>query len=205
MKNAPIKLLATVAAVALAALVAAPALSQDAEATHSPANKVSAIGSTIEVAAPGETLTILAGSMKTSSPTDLILSVSLECSILTQVTTVGNDDQQAFGRVEVWVEIDGQPVGVTDGDDGRVVFCDRVHRQTTSLFDDEDATIESYLETRTANAFNWVALNTGSGEHLIEVKAHFTEEATDEAIAKAVVGKRTFVAEPTKLANDVVV
>lgn len=205
MQNAPIKIFATVAAIALAALVAVPALSQDAEATHSPANKVAAIGSTLEVAAPGETLTILSGSMKTSSPTDLILSVSLECSILTQVTTVGNDDQTAFGRVEVWVEIDGQPVGVTDGDDGRVVFCDRVHRQTTSLFDDEDATIESYLETRTANAFNWVALNTGSGDHVIEVKAHFTEEATDEAIAKAVVGKRTFVAEPTKLANDVTV
>ena len=205
MQNAPIKVFAAVAAVALAALVALPALSQDAEATHSPANKVSAIGSTIEVAGPGETLTILSGSMKTSSPTDLILSVSLECSILTQVTTVGNDDAQAFGRVEVWVEIDGQPVGVTDGDDGKVVFCDRAHRQTTSLFNDEDATITSYLATRTANAFNWVALNTGSGDHVIEVKAHFTEEATDNAVAKAVVGKRTFVAEPTKLANDVTI
>lgn len=198
-------ILATLAAASLTLLLVVPAATHDATATHSPANKVSAVGSTVEVAGPGETLTILAGSMRTSSPTDLILQVTLECSILTQVTTVGNDDQQAFGRIEVWVEIDGEPVGVTAGDDGRVVFCDRAHRQTTSLFDDDDATIESYLKTRTANAFNWVALNTGSGVHTLEVKAHFTEEATDNAVAQAVIGKRTFVAEPTKLANDATV
>ena len=205
MSNAPLKALAGLAALALLALVTVPALAPEATATHSPANKVTALGSNVEVVAPGEEVVLLAGTMKTSSPTDLLLSVSLECSILTQVTTVGNDDQEAFGRVEVWVEIDGVPVGVTANDNGRVVFCDRVHQQETTLFDDEDATIRSYLETRTANAFNWAALNVGSGMHSIVVKGTLTKGATEGAMAEAAIGKRTFIAEPTKLANDVTV
>ena len=175
-----------------------------ASANHLPADKMAVNGATLEIAAPGETVEILSGTIRSSGPSDLVLSVSLECSILTQVTTVGNDDSQALGRVEVWVEIDGVPVGVVSGDDGKVVFCDRTHRQTTSLFNDEDATIESYLKTRSAHSFNWLALNLGSGTHVISVQAHFTEEATSNAVAEAVIGKRTLVAEPTKLANDVV-
>lgn len=205
MKNAPVKVFAALAALAFAALVVVPAVVQDARATHQPADKVVAHGSDVEVFGPGVDVTLLAGTMKTSSPTDLLLSVSLECSILTEVTTVGNDNQEAFGRIEVWVEIDGVPVGVTETDDGRVVFCDRAHQQETTLFDDEDATIRSYLATRTANAFNWARLNVGSGVHTIVVKGTLTEEATQNAVAEAAIGKRTFIAEPTKLANDAVI
>lgn len=195
----------TLSAVALVAiLVAAYASLAPASANHTAADKMAVSGSTLSVSAPGETVTLLTGTMKTSSPTDLVLAVSLECSILTQVTTVGNDESQAFGQVEVWIEIDGQPVGVIDGDDGKVVFCNRTHRQTTTLFDDEDATIQGYIETRSSHSFNWIALNLGSATHTIEVKASLSEEATNNALAKAVVGKRTLVAEPTKLANDIV-
>lgn len=203
MPASPPKVVAVLAAASLAALVLAPVLAQDASATHAPANKVAAVGSTIQVFGPTQAVTLLSGTMKASKPTDLLLTVSLECSIITQVTTVGNDNEQAFGRVEVWVQMDGRPVGVTDSDDGRVVFCDRVHRQQTSLFDDGDATIATFLSTRTAHAFTWVALNAGSGAHVFEVKARLTEAATQGAVADAAVGKRTFVAEPTKLANDV--
>lgn len=201
--NSTARILAVAAALALAAAFVAPSLLDSARATHQPANKASVAGSTVEILGAGEAVALLTSTLKTSAPTDLLLSVTLECSILTEVTTVGNDMQEAFGRVEVWVEIDGVPVGVTSGDDGHVVFCDRVHQQETSLFDDDDATIRSYLETRTANAFNWASLNVGSGVHTIEVKGLLTETMTDGAAAKAGIGKRTLVVEPTKLANDV--
>lgn len=64
--------------------------------------------------------------MRTSSPADLLLLVTLGCALWTDVTTVGNDDQQAVASVEVWVEIDGGTVQVSDEDDGHAVSCNRV-------------------------------------------------------------------------------
>lgn len=58
------------------------------------------------------------------------------------------------------------------------------------------------MSTRQANAFNWLALNIGSGVHTLDVKAELTQEATDRAVAEAVIGNRTVIVEPTKLAND---
>ena len=67
---------------------------------------------------------------------------------------------------------------------------------------DGDDTIQLYLKTRAAHAFDWVRLNLGSGIHVIEVKAQLTAQATGMGTAKALVGKRTLVAQPAKLAND---
>lgn len=169
-----------------------------------PADKVSASGSTTEVIGAGEVVTLLSEKIRTSSPADLILSATAECSITTEVTTVGNDSQSAFGQVRMWIEIDGEPVPVAqnDADAGRVVFCNRTYQRETSLFDDEDATIRTFLETRAANGFNWLRLNTGSGIHLVELKAEFTTQSTDSASALAAVGNRTLVVEPTKAAHD---
>lgn len=173
-----------------------------AVATHKPANVVTAAGSTVEVVGPGEEVTLLTGTLRTASPTDLILSVTAECALTTNVTTVGNDDSSAFGQVRVWVEIDGNPVGVTSGDDGKVVFCNRAYQRKTSQFDDEDATIETFFSTRAANGFNWLALNVGNGIHVITVKGELTETAVNKASAKAAVGKRTLFIKPEMLAND---
>jgi hypothetical protein len=190
------------AAAFIGATIAATLLAP-ATATHMPADKVVAKGSTTQVIAPGEEVPILSGSFRSSSPSDLLLSVTLECSIVTQVTTVGNDNAEATGRIVVWVELDGEPIPVGEADDGRVVFCDRAHRQTTSLFDDdEDATIETYLATRTANAFNWATLDVGNGIHVIVVKESLTTETVNDAQAEAVIGKRTLLVDPTKMAND---
>lgn len=197
-----------VSAILAAALVGAAlatTLITPAAANHTPANKMAVAGASIDIGEPGETLDLLTGTIKSGGPSDLVISLSLECSILTQVGTVGNDFSQAKASIVAWVEIDGVPVGVNAGDNGEVVFCDRVHEQETSLFDDENATIRSFLETRTANAFNWVAMNLGSGDHTIVAKARLTTETEgDLALADAVVGKRTLVVEPTKLAGDVV-
>lgn len=176
-----------------------------AGATHEPANKVSAAGSAAEVVDPGESVTILSEKVKTSNPTDLILGVTAECVITTELTTVGNDSQTAEGQVRVWVEIDGKkvPVSADDtADPGKVTFCDRLQQRETSMFDDEDATIRTLDRQGTANGFNWMALNVGSATHTIEVKADLTTSATDGASAKAAVGKRTLIVEPVKSAND---
>jgi hypothetical protein len=116
--------------------------STGAVAQHEPANKVSAAGSTTEVISPNERVVLLSEIVKTSKPTDLILGVTAECSITTELTTVGNDFSEAMGQVKVWVEIDGKPVPVAKTDTqepGRVVFCKDLYQRTTSMFDDEGA------------------------------------------------------------------
>jgi hypothetical protein len=186
--------------------------------TSNAADKTAVAGSGLEVlgapassaagaaASSAMTKTVLATTIKTSSPTDLVLSVTLECALWTTVATVGNGVAESTARVKVWVELDGQPVAVASDDTqetGKVVFCDRTHRQATERFDDEDATLEQYLRTRTANAFTWIALDVGSAPspHTIEVKAELSGETQDIAFAQAAVGKRTLVVEPVKLAH----
>src|ERR1051325_659483 len=206
--RASLRTLALLAAACFVGAVAAVSLVSPVSADHMPADKMMAKGATIEVTGPGVTHTILTGTMRTSNPSDLILSVTLECSILTNVTTTGHDDAQACGRVEVWVEVDQVAVPVDGGDSGHVVFCDRAHQQHTSGFDgldDNKETITSYLKTRTANAFNWATLDVGSGIHTIEAKPLLTETHVNKGVAQAAIGARTLVVEPSKMANDAVI
>jgi hypothetical protein len=176
--------------------------------TQEPANKFAASGSSTEVAGPGERVLLLHEQVKTSKPTDLNLGVTLECSITTDVTTVGSETQEAFGQVRVWIEIDGRPVLVSqdDPDAGKVVFCNRTYRRTTQLgSDDETDAVRTFMQTRAANGFNWVLLNAGSAVHQINVYAEFTTAATSNSSALAVVGNRTLTVEPVKAERDEVV
>ena len=194
-------------AAVVASAVVVMAAGPGAVATHEPANKVSAAGSATEVVSPGESVILLQDRVKTSKPTDLILGVTSECAITTEVTTVGNDLQNAEGIVRMWVEIDGKVVPVSSDDPaatrGRVVFCNRFYERQTSLFDDEDATIRTFERSREASAFNWMALDVGSGIHTITVKADLqTFTSSAQSTALAAVGKRTLIIEPVKAAND---
>lgn len=173
------------------------------KANGTPANKTAASGSTTEIVDPTEVVTLLSERIKTTKTTDLILSATAECAITTELTTTGNDEATAFGTVRMWVEIDGKPVPVasTDTDGGRVVFCNRADQRTTSLFDDDDATIETFQETRHAARFNWMALDVGPHEHVVELKAELTKGSTGDASAKAAVGNRTLIIEPSRAAN----
>lgn len=203
-----IKRAAVVGAVAVG-VVAAASGGNGAMATHEPANKVSAAGSETEVfGVPNNgvtTVTLLRERVKTSKPTDLILGVTAECSITTDVQTVGTDVQRAEGMIRMWVEIDGRPVPVSEEntDIGRVVFCNRLYERTTSLgSDDTSDSIRTFMRTRTANGFNWLALNVGNRTHEIVVKAELVTSATQRSSALAVVGNRTLIVEPVKAAND---
>ena len=182
------------------------------------ANKAGAAASSEEVFSPGEKQLLLSKQFKAGGPIDVVLQVTAECSIVTNVQTIGNQDQSSSGHIEVWVELDNVPVtnGPSDHSVGRVVFCDRTYRrQTTNFSDDEDDTmdtIQTYFNTRSAHGFNWVALDLGSGLHSIKVYAKLTNSeptcttaqlAGEEpgTCSQAVVGNRTLVIEPARFSN----
>lgn len=171
------------------------------------ANKTSAAGSTIEFLGPAVGQTVLATTIKTSAPQDLIFSVTLECALWTTVATIGNDVSEARATITIQVLFDGVAVPVSSDDaDGSVVFCDRLHRQTTTDLDDEDARIEQYLATRSANAFNWLLPDVGSGVHTVQVVADLVTAVDGSgALAEAAVGHRTLIVEPTHLAHGATV
>jgi hypothetical protein len=154
-----------------------------------PADKVTVAGSTMQVVGSGQTATILSATMKTSAPEDLVLQVTAECSIVTQVFTSGTAAATASGEVDLQAFVDSNPVPIvsvpgqnaqkppTSIDDGRVVFCDRVNTQNFLDGDSTSATAQDelteYQLTKQTNGFNWAAFNVGQGTHTVSVKATF--------------------------------
>jgi len=207
-----------------AAILVLALVGTGAQATHTPADKVVAAGSKVVVAAPNAEVTLLSATMRTSKPTDLILAVSMECSIITDVQTGPStlagaaDSATAEGTVRAWVEIDGVVVPINSisgqsqgppppgNDSDKVTFCNRVHTQEAEDGEDDEDGLDkmrTYLETKNANAFNWLRLNMGSGIHTIEVVGELTTNTSGSALgAEALVGNRSLIAEPAKLAND---
>jgi hypothetical protein len=194
-----------------------------ANANGTPADKAVAAASKVETIRNGGVVELMSATFRSSKPSDLLLSVSAECSILTDVVIPGGGTtftEEARGTVKVWLEMDGHIVPITSsstppqdpaaqepGDEtDKVTFCDRLHRRTvTDREDDNTDYSRDWLETKSANAFNWVRLNAGSGLHTIVVKAEMTTNATGDSMAEAYVGNRTLIIEPTKMANDAVV
>jgi hypothetical protein len=140
----------------------------------------------------------------------------------------GPQISRAEGRIVVWVEINGVVVPVDKYDvadeatgnvPGEVVFCDRAHEKEFREIMEEDeehgfnATIRDFQRTRGAHSFTWIALDVGfnhpdTRDHTIEVFARLeagTENDPDDspqnALAEAVVGKRTLIVEPVKLSR----
>ena len=189
-----------------------------------PANKVVAAASKRVVVAPDLNEVLMSATMKTSKPTDLMFQVTLECTILTALKTSNEDNSAtASGTVLVWIEVDDQVVSLQSvseppqnptppgNDSDKVTFCDREYQRTVT--DDEDNTPpdgidieDDYIRTKSSHAFNWVKMNLGSGIHKIEVVADLTTAVDgDNARAEAIVGNRSLIVEPTKMANDAVI
>jgi hypothetical protein len=211
-----------------------------AVATHQPANKAASSASNFRdiTGINGQTTTILRETMKVSDPVDLILQNTLECALVTEVTTGDEegmvespDSAEATAQIEVRVKIDGTVVPVESGDadpntagnqpkdDGWVVFCNRQYGQTAT---DQDGDMDvdrydSYIRTRTANAFNWFAFDVGrdydsptlpaddNNNNIVEVvvEARWLESAVpaDDAKAEAMIGRRSIIVEPTHASN----
>ncbi|MDQ3757495.1 MAG: hypothetical protein M3394_06580 [Actinomycetota bacterium] len=202
-----------------------------------PADKTAVGGSSLEDIDPNQVKEILSQRMKVSTPADLILGVTLECSIVTRLVTDTNEETaEALGSVDILVTIDGKNVpvqtagGTGAGDNGEVTFCNRTYQRTVTD-QDGDGTIDKeddYIATKTANAFNWVALNVGdeqaeggydnpaNGNNIVDIRVvarytrtHTTRETCKQAdltttevnsCSEAYVGKRTIVIEPVHAA-----
>ena len=193
-----------------------------AGANHLPADKPFAAASKVQTIGANATVTLLTATVKNSKPADMMLHVTLECSILTNTVITGgpevtSETAEAEGRVRVWIEIDGKVVPIVSssstpqlppppGDEtDKVTFCNREHvRSVTDMEEDTDGIDGStdYLRTKTANAFNWVRLNMGSGVHTIVLKGEFFKRSTDGSMADAYVGNRSMIGVPGKFAND---
>lgn len=194
-----------------------------AGANHLPADKPFAAASKTVRFSPGMRVPLLSARVKNAKPTDLVLQVSLECSIITDNVIAGSDMPGAGesalteGTVRAWIEIDGKIVPIISassppqpppppGDEtDKVTFCNRVFNRTVQDAEDpEDGYDRSrdYIETKTANGFNWVRLNMGSGTHTIVLYGDLAHFATGGSSASAFVGNRSMIGEPGKFSND---
>ncbi len=222
MKHTKITLVATglVAALLVANLLLASPLANAGGGNNNAANKTHIDGSTVEflhadlMDGGDEGVTILSTTMKLSDPKDLLLSVTLECALWTMVTSSTYDEafqptSEARAAIHVWIEIDGKEVGI-GGDDGRITFCDRVHRQTVYEDPEDDeynnVTMEQYLATKNANAFTWHSISPSAGagapitiEVKADVEAYVSPEGGGGMMAEGAVGKRTLTVEVVDL------
>ena len=178
-------------------------------ASNLPADKMTVTASTTSVQGPNTDVPILTAQMKTSTVADLKLSVTSECTILSQITNMGSSTQNYIAKVELWVTVDNHPVpvvpaatttGASGGsggsDDGSVVFCNREFMRTTS-FNTSNESIKDVENTEQSNAFNWVALNVGNGVHSIVVHARFTDTNGTDTFAHGVISKRSLTVDTT--------
>ena len=195
-------------ALAIVAALAVPTVVRYVAADSVPAMKVGVAASDVEVMTSqlvagghSETVTLLNATIHTTNPEDVEFSVTSECSIVTSGDLTGISSVTTKATVEIWVEVDGVPVQVSpaQGDDGRVVFCNRDWQLT---FSDPDGFLGLYEKTKSANAFNWMLQNVGVGTHSIVVKGQLSVYATAMGRAEAGVGRRTLIAEPAHLTND---
>lgn len=199
-----------------------------------PANKATAAASKRVVAGPNQTVEILTATMKTSKPTDLILQLTMECSIFTALKTSNdNASATATGTVKAWITIDGAvvpiesisqppqdppPPGIAplpgpddpDAPHDGATMCNRTYHRTVT--DDENNTPpdgidteDDYIQTKSAHGFNWLRQNAGSGKHVIKVWAILDQSEVGDATATVEIGNRTLIIEPTKMANDAVI
>src|ERR1041384_2102011 len=178
-----------------------------------PANKAVASGGKVVVSAPGTDVTILAATLRTSNPVDLLLQVTAECSIFTSVVTDNNNaTSTARGHIEVWVEFDGKTVPINSvsappqdpdaqpigNDTDHVTFCDREYSRTVTDAENPPDGVDSisdYIRTKSAHAFNWIRLNAGAGVHTITVHATLSTATAGDATASAAIGNRMLVVE----------
>jgi hypothetical protein len=219
MKNTGIiKAIAVTIAVMLLVIGGGISLAGNDNGQGVPSAKCSSSWAGVEYAAANEkwlNANGLSSIIKTSEKTDLIISLTAECALATDVKIKGSGKDEtstSFAQIKIKVLVDG-----VEAMPGEVVFAYRKMELKGLLWapDDFDGIdpdgllelpeqyIEIYEETRTANAFNFIAKNVGSGVHNIEVQV-MTDASADFEGARigAVLGKRTLVVEAVQMVHD---
>ena len=192
-----------IAAIVAILAVSAVAFSASQAAVAAPANKamftaqdVTVIPNTYDTWA-----TIISGTIKTSSPSDLFISHQQECAIHTELNLDSdNESGTSAVREDIRVLVDGNPVPISYSGDtliSDVTLCSRAYHIDTnvlSTIDDlctavegidgvtytcpEDIYFDSYIATKQAHGWTFVALDVGSGEHTVEVQALLADNIT---------------------------
>ena len=153
--------------------------------------------------------------IKTGAPKDLIISVSAECLLATDVKIKGKGSvdtsiSEALIEIKVEVEIDGV---WTEALPGPVMFANRLVVLRGLLWDElevmpvegvilDEQWIELYQKSRTANTFNFYIENVGSGVHGVRVLARIEAYGnTDDPYSgvEALIGPRTLVVHEVNL------
>jgi hypothetical protein len=196
-----------------------------ASANHLPADKPFAAASKTVRFSPNADIPLLSATVKNSKPADMVLAVTLECSIITDNVIAGStvpgasESATTTGTVRTWITVDGKIVPIISssappqdgstppaGDDtDKVTFCNRVFERTVKDTEDPQDGYDGsrdYIATKTANAFNWVRLNMGSGVHTIVLHGELTHSFSPGSTASAYVGNRSLIGLPGKYAND---
>ncbi len=120
---------------------------------------------------------VLSTQIKTSTPEDLIMNVSAETFITTNVKLSGTTGGSAAGKVEFRVRVDG-----TVADPGEITFDNRVlqiqgdltHHYAGASVAIDDHWIEILEKTGAAHAFNFGLANVGVGVHDVVVEARLS-------------------------------
>jgi hypothetical protein len=151
---------------------------------------------------------VYSATLKTANQSELLVGLSLECQLFTQTQVKGKkgDTTQATAHagVKAKVKVDGQEIYPP-----YVHFCDREQTLTATLggvleectfdvavddngegtatFDKNSCTfsdemIDLAMKTASANHFNFISPNVGSGMHTIEVYVAIDHSASGEVI-----------------------
>jgi hypothetical protein len=184
-------------------LALSPALAQEEQI---PSTKAAAVLNNID-AAPTTWTTVMSTQIKTGNPKDLIMDVSLESALYTTNKIKGNAETETEACVAVKVLVDTEQVGPV------IIFNDRLVNLKGDLSHtgDFEGTIDShwielYIMTKSANAFNWIAEDVGTGVHTVEVQAMVTTRAEvlsgetgTAASADALIGYGSLVVDEVNL------
>jgi len=159
----------------------------------------------------GSWVTVLETDIKTSEPKELVMAVTAETSLVTTAKVQGKQEdwEGSMAQVRVRILLDNEPVlfpgGEAEAQEG-VVFNNRVLKVKGDLSHYADLTetdhwIEIYISTKSANAFNFIAMNVGSGEHNIKVQANMETAVIGSGTPEvaAAMGKRTLVVEEVRM------
>ena len=170
-----------------------------------PANKTTFGSSQVGVlAANTDWYTITATTIKTSSPSDLIVQHNQECTIHTGLN-LDQDIEKATSAVREDIRLkvtraDGttEYVSAVPGtdDDGIITMCGRAYDldgepDNAEVCEGDEVYFDSFIRTKAAHGWDWIVLDLGSGTHLVEVQAKLVSELDAIGDGKGKKGKTT--------------
>lgn len=216
--------------------------------TAEPANKTSYGDTTIGVlSAESGWMPISVASIKTSTPSDLRISHNQECTIHTGLN-LDQDNEQATSSIREDIRLriltaDGEdriiPAVPDTNDDGEITLCGRAYHIDTNVLstvwelcqfvESEDGLdtevcsgdevyFDSFIRTKQAHSWDWIAIDMGSGTHTVIVEAKLVNELdsvddgkekkgkakdSDDSTVDTLleIGKRNLIIVEDKLAN----